>query len=344
MKMANGTGSIVCLDKTGKKRRKPYAVRLTTGWKDGKQQRKYVGYYATQAEALIALAEYHKNGYNIDLSKLTLNEVYDKWFERVEKRDLSDSVLRTHKIAKDRFGRLGNIPIKNIKSTHLQDWLDEIDLKPGTKRKVKSTMTQVFEYAFKNDIVSKNYAKGLEVNEKIEKVGKVFTNDELKVLWDNQYIREVQLLLILIYTGMRVGEMLLINRDSIHLEEGYMIGGFKTEAGTDRIIPIHDKIKPFIENQLGDNYWLVQSNRGSAMSYKNLFDKFKRLFKQYGMEHAIHDTRKTAVSLMHTSGIPMESIRIIVGHSGKGVTESVYLYKSPKELVDIINTMEIPFV
>ena len=51
MKHQNGYGSIVCLDKTGKKRRKPYAVRLTTGWKDGKQQRKYLGYYKAQKEA-----------------------------------------------------------------------------------------------------------------------------------------------------------------------------------------------------------------------------------------------------------------------------------------------------
>lgn len=48
MKNQNGIGSIVCLDKTGKKRRKPFAVRITTGWKDGKQVRKYLGYYKTQ--------------------------------------------------------------------------------------------------------------------------------------------------------------------------------------------------------------------------------------------------------------------------------------------------------
>jgi hypothetical protein len=43
MRNENGFGSIVCLDKSGKKRRKPWAVRITTGWKDGKQQRKYGG-------------------------------------------------------------------------------------------------------------------------------------------------------------------------------------------------------------------------------------------------------------------------------------------------------------
>lgn len=343
MKHQNGFGSIVCLDKTGKKRRKPYGVRVTTGWKDGKQIRKYIGYYATQPEALMALAEYHKNGVDIDMSKLTLNEVFDKWLERIQKKDLSVSVMRTHQMAKSRFGRLGNVPIRNIKSAHLQDWLDGIDLKPGTKNKIKSTMKQVYDYALNNDIVNKNYATTLEIDEKIEKTGKVFTNEEIKTLWDNQDINEAQQLLILMYTGMRIGEMLAINRDNINFEEGYIIGGLKSDAGKNRVIPLHKKIIPFVKQQLGDNHWLIQSNRGTAMSYQNTSNKYKHLFKYFEMEHQIHDTRKTAVSLMHSAGIPMEVIRIIVGHSGKGVTEKVYLYKEPKELVDIINSMDIPF-
>jgi intergrase/recombinase len=65
--------------------------------------------------------------------------------------------------------------------------------------------------------------------------------------------------------------------------------------------------------------------------------------EELGMKHKIHDARKTAVSLMHNSGIPMETVRIIVGHSGKGITESVYLFIEPSELVKSINKIEIPY-
>ena len=106
MRAENGFGSIVCLDKTGKKRRKPWAVRITTGWKDGKQQRKYLGYYKTQTDALIALAEYHTEGYDIDMSKFTLKETFDEWFKTQEKRNLSKSVLATHRMTYSRLGTL----------------------------------------------------------------------------------------------------------------------------------------------------------------------------------------------------------------------------------------------
>lgn len=343
MRAENGFGSIVCLDKTGKKRRKPWAVRITTGWKDGKQQRKYVGYYKSQTEALMALADYHKNGVDLDMSNMTLIEVYDKWIERIRKKDVSESVFRNHKMARERFGELGNVPIKNIKSAHLQDWLDEIDLKPGTKGKIKSTIRQVFEYAVKNDIINKNYADGLEINEKVEIVGKVFTDEEIATLWNNREDQDVQRVLILLYTGMRIGEMLKMDRENIHLDEGYMVGGSKTYAGMNRIIPIHDAIIPLVKEQLGDNKWLVQSPRGIAMGYTSFLRKFNVLLDKYGMDHKIHDTRKTFISWAHSKGVPMETIRKIVGHSGKGVTEQYYLFKSPKELVDVINSIEIPY-
>ena len=341
MRNENGFGSIVCLDKSGKKRRKPWAVRITTGWNDGKQQRQYLGYYKTQAEALIALAEYHKNGVNLDVTKLTLGEVYDQWIKR-KAMTISESALNTHKMAYQRFGNMMNMPMKDIKKVHLQNWLDGIELKPASKGKIRSTMSQLFDYAVAYDIVQKNYAKNLEITEKVEKTGAIFTEEEIKVLWVNKDDQMVQYVLILIYTGLRIGELLAMRGDTIYLDKGYMVGGSKTEAGKDRIIPLHDKIIPLVEQNIENNY-LVYSKRSGAFTYNGIRPRFEKLMAKLNMTHKIHDTRKTAVSIMHSAGIPMETVRMIVGHSAKGVTESVYLYKEPQELVDAINTIEIPY-
>lgn len=343
MRAENGFGSIVCLDKTGKKRRKPWAVRITTGWKDGKQQRKYLGYYKSQAEALVALAEYHKDGYDIDMSKFTLRQTFDEWFKTQEKRNLSKSVLATHKMTYNRLGRFGNTPIKNIKSKHLQTWFDGIDLKPATKGKVKNTLTMVFDYATQNDIVSKNYAKFIKIDEKPEKTGKVYTEDEIKLLWEHKDEENARILLILTYTGLRVGELLNISRDDIHFDEQYMIGGLKTEAGRDRVIPIHSKILPLLKEQLGDNKWVIQARHGGQRHYNVLLNQNIKFMTKYGLDHKFHDTRKTAISLMHTAGIPIETVKIIVGHVGDNVTEKIYLYKNPEELVKMINKVEINY-
>lgn len=341
MRHQNGFGSIICLDKTGKKRRKPYAVRITVGWKNGKQQRKYLGYYKTQAEALIALAEYHKTGYDIDLSKATLGEVYDRWIKRIEPK-ASKNVLISHNMARTRFERMANVPIVSLKADQLQDWMDGIDdLSPGSKKRIKSTMIQIWKYAIKNDIVSTNYAEHIEINEKVEKTGIVFTDPEIQTLWNDVDNPTAQWILILMYTGMRIGELLAMTSDTIYLDKQYMVGGSKSEAGIDRVIPIHDAILPLVSKQLGKAKYLMRDEKGRKLSYAKALNQFKIYMLEHKWNHLPHDTRKTAVSLMHSAGIPIETVRVIVGHSGKGVTEKVYLYKTPYELVEAVNKIKV---
>jgi len=334
----NGFGSIV---KLSGNRRKPFAVRVTTGWKDDKQVRKYIGYYRSEAEALLALAEYHKNGYDVDLSKLTLGEIYDRWIKRIEP-NVAKNVLISHNMAYTRFGRMANVPLASLKADHLQDWMDDIDnLSPGSKKRIKSTMIQIWKYAMKNDIVDNNYAEYIEIKEKAEKTGKVFTDNEIKTLWDHVDDPTAQWILILMYTGMRIGELLSLTADNVFLDKQYMIGGSKSEAGIDRVIPLHDKIVPLVEKQLGKAKNLMRDEKGRKLSYAKALEQFKAFMVKYDWEHLPHDTRKTGVSLMHSAGIPMEVIRVIVGHSGKGVTEKVYLYKTPYELVEAVNKIKI---
>jgi integrase len=335
----NGFGSIV---KLSGNRRKPFAVRITAGWKDGKQVRKYLGYYKSEAEALLALAEYHKKGYDIDLSKATLGDVYARWIKRLEPK-VSQNVLNSHNMAKMRFERMANVPITKIKTDQLQDWMDNIDdLSPGSKKRLKSTMIQIWKYAISNDIVTNNYAENIEINEKVEKTGKIFTDNEINVLWDNVDNPTAQWILILMYTGMRIGELLELTADKIYLDKHYMVGGLKSEAGIDRVIPIHDAILPLVKKQLGKAKYLMRDEKGRKLSYAKALNQFKMYMLEQKWEHLPHDTRKTGVSLMHSAGIPMEVIRVIVGHSGKGVTEKVYLYKTPYELVEAVNKVKVP--
>lgn len=80
MKNPNGYGTVV---KLSGNRRNPYAVRKTVGFNEkGYPIYKCIGYVSTKAEGLMLLAEYNRNPYDIDLHKITVEEVYDKWSKR----------------------------------------------------------------------------------------------------------------------------------------------------------------------------------------------------------------------------------------------------------------------
>ena len=80
MKNPNGYGSVVRLSGN---RRKPWCARKTTGWTEkGYPIYKSIGYFTDREEAMIALAQYNRNPYDIDLSKITLKELFEKWSAR----------------------------------------------------------------------------------------------------------------------------------------------------------------------------------------------------------------------------------------------------------------------
>ena len=79
MRNPNGYGSIY---KLSGNRRRPWCVRITTGWTDEAEQiKKIIGYYATRPEAIKALADYNDSPYAIDKMKITFAELYVKAIE-----------------------------------------------------------------------------------------------------------------------------------------------------------------------------------------------------------------------------------------------------------------------
>ena len=85
MKLPNGYGSVYKLPGN---RRKPWAVRITVSRKEDKDGKihwkyKYLGYYETQSEALVALAHYNENPYDMDANKTTFAEVFENGLRNI---------------------------------------------------------------------------------------------------------------------------------------------------------------------------------------------------------------------------------------------------------------------
>ena len=81
----------------------------------------------------------------------------------------------------------------------------------------------------------------------------IFTGYDIKKLWDNIKIDWVEYILIMIYTGMRIGEAVNLKKENVDLINGIIFGGNKTEKGMNRKIPIRDDIYPIIENLYKDS-------------------------------------------------------------------------------------------
>ncbi len=247
IRLPNGYGSVY---KLSGNRRKPWIARKTIGWDENKKQLYYtIGYFRTRAEALSALAEYNKNPIG-EARDTTLQEHYDKWSERYYK-PLTQSAVNGYKAAWNRLKVLGEYELRLIRKSHMQDIIEEMKekgLSRSTMEKYKTLAVLLWDEAMAEDIVDRNYGSLLDLPPARKAKKSVFTEIEIKdiekaALGGNIWAGTI---LILIYTGMRVGELLALTRFNLDLENWVITGGIKTDAGRDRPVPVHPKIRKYI--------------------------------------------------------------------------------------------------
>ena len=265
MRLPNGFGSVV---KLSGKRRKPFLAKITAGWDDnGKQIRKCIGYAKTKKEAIELLVKYNANPYDIDLSNITFEELYNKWLP-TRKDKLSKKGLLRYTNAYKYYEPLKKEKFVDIKYQHIQKIVDDCQYSYYIKSDIKSLYNQLYDHAIFLEVpVNKNYAENVDIGEKeVSDLHSDFTEQEIEKLWNNTHIDFVGAILIMIYTGLRPTELLLMK--DVNLEEGYMRGGIKTKNGINRIIPINKKIYNFVVE-----YIVSGKLKISYSSFKRKFDK-----------------------------------------------------------------------
>lgn len=343
MKLPNGFGSIYKLKGN---RRNPYMVVLTKGYvqvkSNIKREKMILGYYCTKKEALNALTNYHKNPYDIQTESITFAELYEKWSEEHFKKLNNKSSIRTYTAAFNHSKPLHNMRFKDIRPNHLEGTIENADVGQATKSRMKSMYNLIYRYALKYDIVNKNYAElcnSIKVERKKDKIP--FSRDEIKMMWEHtEDLPFTDMILVGIYTGFRPIELISIKNENIHLEEAYIIGGTKTKAGTNRIVPIKSEIKSIIikkydpNNEYLFNDYNAFEHDYTPLTYDKYRGRFSRVMTALNMNHTPHETRHTFITYAKKSKINDYILKKIVGHEIRDVTEKVYTHRNIEDLIN----------
>lgn len=324
---ANSMGTV---SKSNEARARPWRARAPGS-------RETVGYFATKKEAELALAAYVSR-HASDRALWTVKMFFDSWAKSDAFEKLTPSAQASHENAWKYFSAIEDMRMRDVKRSHLQSAVDAV-ISAGNGRsiceKVRNLASKLCQEAMSEDVMDKNYARLLELPKSTSESKDVFTADEIRILKQHDSDIEAQLILILIYTGMRVSELLQLRTENVDTENWYAVGGLKTDAGRDRIIPIVSTIQPYVANLISDCEWLVHRN-GQPID-RNYYAKF--MFKRYLVGIGIlrepengepwrlspHSTRHTLTSLARKAGIKEDVIARVVGHTTYETTDKHYV-------------------
>ena len=311
------------------------AVTVATYSEDGKiKQKRITKNFKKKSDAVaalpsMALAERPKD--------ITLHDLYALYINSKGYDELSQS-------QRDKMGyawkRWSALEFRGIATLTVDDLQTQVDAKTSTyypARDMKVIMSHLYNIALRKEIVQYNKTDHIDLPDSPKAKRECWTSAEMTAMWED-YVHHpfTAYPLIMCYAGLRYGELSSILIENIHLAEDYMIGGIKTEAGIDREIPIHQRIKPVIEKLItGSKKKLLEMNED------NFYAAYWSMVDRTGIRHLPpHTCRHYYFSSMTAAGVQGGIIAEVGGHANYLTTLKNYVRIPLQDKIDAVNKIE----
>lgn len=350
-------------------------ARITIGkTPDGKQKRK--AFYGrtrkeVQEKLTAALNDINNNTY-IEPSKMTVEQWMYIWLRDYKKNSVKpktyaayEAHVRNH-IAPD----LGGYTLASLRNDMVQRFVNNLadkGLKSITIERVVGTLKTGLIQAVDNDLIAKNPATKIKMPMKQERTPRVLTVQEQEIFMEaSKEHRNGEIFLLILGTGLRIGEALALTWDDIDFEQHVLsvnrtqieycehINGEtvyhrgystpKTKAGK-RTVPLiptlidmllnlkkqREQEKRKFKATYQDNGLIFCNYYGVSLNYTTISKKIQTICKKTGLEgiHP-HTLRHTFATRGLEKGIDLKIMQELLGHSSIKMTADLYTHVLPE--------------
>lgn len=361
---ANGEGTIIPRGKT-------YSARITIGWKKTEKGFRPIyaekGGFKTQREAMEYIPTLRDRAkqeskepvvrHGIDYTRITFKELYDKLIDREAKR-ITRSTLNCYKAAYKHFSDIYHLPFCELNTEDWQICIDDCPHGIRTKENMKALGTKMYKMAAELRVfglsTSTDFATMVWLDREERESRKPFTIEEVDKIKQavSRGVPYANYVLAMCYTGFRPSEFLALERNAYDPVGHTLRGGAKTEAGKNRIVPVHPIIQVFVaERYVSGSKFLFGDSKGEQLT----LDRFRtRMFypalEAAGIQKAPEEGDKerperTPYSCRHTFATLMKSVpgaakdkAALMGHTSYEMTLHYQHedYESLKSIVEKI--------
>ena len=348
----NGQGTVF-------KRGNTFSAQVVVGWKrsdDGSRLiaiKRTKGGFPSRKDAANYMAQLYAA--TSKPSRLTLQQLYDEWDPYYSPR-VGKSCMDNYKYAFKHFAPLHDIFVDLITAADLQKCMDDCPAGKRTHENMRCTAGLLWAYAYDRELVDRDITNNLYIGKGKTMKREAITEQELEVI--RKAIgkeRYADYVYAQCYLGFRPGEFLSLTKNSIYIENGqlFLIGGSKTDAGTDRLVPVPDAIRDIIKGRLrerGSDFIFPQAMfiNGSFTGWKPMSHDYynKHVFKPLMQKLGIAEG-KTPYCARHTYANKLKKAdgdnndkAAIMGHTDYAFTQHAYQSTSADDLKLIAKSLE----
>ena len=308
---------------------------------------------------------------NSHLDKMTFHELYEEWLLYKQSVTNSPNTITRHKQHYRKYlepSVLHDKKIRRIDELLLETECNRIVREFNLPRKewgnVKTILNGMFEYAIRKKYLAENPMKKVQILVKfkqvVQKTGKTetYNSDELREL--NQYLDRmytetedsaylaVKLNFLL---GLRVGELVALRWEDYTVQKHLHIVREEvrnqetntyeivehTKTNRDRFVVLVPKAIEILQKMEKTGEYMFTRN-GERLTSRQIAYVLEKYAERQGVAtKSTHKMRKTFASNLNASGVPLDCIRELLGHSNLNTTLG-YIYNplTEKETYNLI--------
>ena len=205
-------------------------------------------------------------------------------------------------------------------SSYLTDYQERKQSSKVTIDNIRRILSSFFSWLEDEDYILKSPVRRIHKVKTGTNVKETYTDEALELMRDNcTELRDLAIIDMLASTGMRVGEMVLLNREDIDFNERECVVFGK--GGKERIVYFDARTKIHLQNYLNSR---KDNNPALFVSLQKPYNRLQisgievRL-RQYGKRLGItkvhpHKFRRTLATMAIDKGMPIEQLQQLLGH------------------------------